>query len=537
MGHEDSAQDYTLTYTPQFEPYAHQRGATEAWGNRRNFALLMAMRTGKTKVTIDRWGTLAMAGECTDLCVIAPAGVYRTWEKDFNKHADKLLIAQTQVYTWSAKHQKSKIAKERWRHFMARKQPRILLMNIEALSSVKAAKEAVFEFVAQGKVMVAIDESTTIKNIESKRGEFVVDHIAPRAAWRVILCGLPTPRSPLDLYGQFAFLDKNILGYETFTAFEARYAEKYQICMLPQKVLIAKLKAITGPRFTIKGVGTVRPEDLAREHLLLELQARGMYVPTVPVIKGYRHEEELNAKIMAHSHRVLLKDCYDLPPKIYMPREVELTDEQERIYSELKQFATAELSEMEHVTATHVITRILRLHQVLCGHTKDEEGKVHYIPEKRTQEVLNVLEEYDGKAIIWCSYDEDVRKIAKAIEGAYGEGSVARFWGGNKESREHEEKRFLNDPFCRFEVATPSAGGKGRTWSNADLIVYYSSTNNLEHRAQSEERADEVNKMTRIACVDLIVPGTVDEKIIHALREKIDMSARITGDSWREWLI
>lgn len=518
--------------------FAHQAKALEAWGSKRAFALLMAMRTGKTKVVIDRWGQMAMNGECNDLMIIAPAGVYRTWMKALKDHADPALLAQVDIFLWSAKEMKSKNAKAKFEWFITpRDKPRILLINVEALSTIKAAKEAAVEFVSQRKCMVAVDESTTIKNIESKRGQFIIYEIAYRAAYRVILCGLPTPRSPLDLYGQFYFLDRNILGFDNFTAFEQRYAEKYQVCMLPMKALIARMTAIAGPRFMLPGIGMVKPGDLSREHLILELQARGMYIPMVPVLKGYRHEEELYEKIQPHSFRVLLNDCYDLPAKVYMRREVSLTAEQERIYNDLKTFATAELTAMEHVTATNVMTRVMRLHQILCGHTVDEEGNDHIIPENKTKEVLSILQEYDGKAVIWCSYDKDVRKVSEAITEEYGEGSVARFWGGNRNTREEEEKRFLNDPRCRFQVATPSAGGRGRTWSNADLLIYYSSTDNLEHRAQSEERADEMHKARPICCIDLIAPNTVEEKIIQSLKDKQVMAAKITGDNWREWLI
>ena len=79
--------------------------------------------------------------------------------------------------------------------------------------------------------------------------------------------------------------------------------------------------------------------------------------------------------------------------------------------------------------------------------------------------------------------------------------------------------------------------GRGRTWLVADLVVYYSNTNNLEHRSQSEERAQGVGKEQSVAYVDLVCKGTVDEKIIEALRAKIDLAATITGDDWQEWLI
>jgi SNF2 family DNA or RNA helicase len=71
----------------------------------------------------------------------------------------------------------------------------------------------------------------------------------------------------------------------------------------------------------------------------------------------------------------------------------------------------------------------------------------------------------------------------------------------------------------------------------AGLVVYYSNTNNLEHRDQSEERASGVGKTERVTVVDLITRGTVEEKIVASLRNKIDLAAAITGDEWREWII
>jgi hypothetical protein len=127
--------------------------------------------------------------------------------------------------------------------------------------------------------------------------------------------------------------------------------------------------------------------------------------------------------------------------------------------------------------------------------------------------------------------------VAAALKDKYGEGSVALFWGGNIREREGEDKRFKEDPKCRFMVATPGAGGRGRRWDVANLVVYYSSTNNLEHRDQSEERAKDMTKTDSTAYVDLIVPGSIDEKFIHALRRKIDLASVITGDAYREWLV
>lgn len=524
-------------YKPQREPWAHQRVAlSKLWGQP-SFALLMAMRTGKSKVTIDDFGRMELEGLAQDLLLIAPAGVYETWFKAFGEHASRDLLERAAVLLWRPGGG-PRAAKVLEAFLDDLSSPRVLIIDVEALSTVERARRACLKFLSPPfrRSVVVIDESTVIKNPESSRARFCVEQLKFKATYRRILSGLPTPRSPLDLYNQFAFLDRRILGFANYAAFEARYAEFERICLLPNAELARRLSRHVEV-IDIPGIGRLAPADLSRDHILRELEERGIYVQTIPRLRGYRNEGELAERIAPYSYRCLLSDCYDVPPKLYSFWDVELLPEQRRVYDELRTFATAELESMTHVTATHVMTRITKLHQVLCGHVKDEEGVVRSIPENRTAAVLQILETYDSKAIIWCSYDFNVNGLAEAIKKVYGDGSVARFWGGNRSTREKEERRFLEEPECRFMVATPAAGGRGRTWTVANLLIYFSNTNNLEHRSQSEERGDGNLKEDKIACIDLRARATVDDKIINALRQKIDMAARITGDHWREWVI
>lgn len=479
-----------MPYVSKRVPRVKQQEALTKIAGRTAFALLMQMRCGKTKVAIDDFGRLVDEGSAQDLVVIAPAGVYRTWEKAIEEdYPDPLPL----IHTWRSGSYGSQKARNLLRAFLDdRSGPRVLLINAEALSSVKAARECILEFMAQRDCVAVIDESTLAKNPSAERTKFLVRYVAPLAKYRRILSGLPTPRSPLDLYSQFEFLDPKILGFKSYYAFRSRFAVTQRMSF--------------GGR-------------------------------SVDVVVNYRDTDKLQALIQPHSFRVRLEDCYDLPPKIYTRREVPLTKDQERMYKEMVEFATAKISGEDFVTATAVITQILRLHQLLCGHTRDDAGQWHPIPERRTETLLDLLEEYDGKAIIWASYDADIQKISTALQKEYGEDSVARFWGGNRETREEEERKFLSSPSCRFIVATPAAGGRGRTWVNADLVVYYSSTNDLEHRSQSEERAQGVGKSNSVMYVDMIAPNTVEDKILHALRNKINMASVITGDNWKTWVV
>jgi hypothetical protein len=528
-----------MRYLPTHAPYIHQMEALKRLSNQRAFALLMAMRTGKTKVVLDDYGRLEADGKCGSALIIAPAGAYRTWETEIIEHVGPSLLRRLLTYTWSAS-AKSQAAQKIQDIFMANVvRPRIMMMNVEALSEVKRARELAVNFLSQTRdAMCVVDESTSIRGADSLRTKFIIDKLRPLATYRRIMSGLPSPNSPFDLWAQFYFLDPKILGHLTFKTFQHHYAEIQQVCMIPARVLREKLHKMVGAKpFNVPGMGLVNAHDLPHAMLIEEIARRGGYVPRVPVIKAYRNEEELAGLIAPHSYRVKLSDCYDLPPKIYSKREVALTEEQKRIYSEIKQYAFVELNELEHVTANHVLTRIVRLHQVLCGHVRDDSGTIQDLPENRTKQLLELLNEHTGKSIIWCSYDHDITRLTTALTKEFGEGSVARFWGGNRPTRENEERRFREDPTCMYMLATPGAGRFSRMWAVADLVVYYSNTPDLEHRSQSEERAQGLDKINSVLYVDLVVPGTVDEKIITALRAKINMAAVITGDSWQEWVV
>lgn len=458
----------------------------------------MDMGTGKTKVVLDEWGARVVAGDLDNLLVVAPAGSYMNWAveredepSEVTKHLDPDLRKRVLCYTWqSGKGITHRRAGDVFLGCTDR--PRVLVVNVEALSSVTAAIEMCATFLRQGRAMMAIDESTVIKTPSTVRTKKALA-LGQLAKARRIATGLITPRSPMDLFTQFQFLDWRILGFKSYYGFRARYA-------VTQKIMAGGRK--------------------------------------VEIEVAYRNLDELQAKIAPYSYRVLKEDCTDLDPKIYLPpRDVALTTEQLRIYKDIKRYATAALDGEAHVTATAVITQILRLHQLLLGHVVDEEGVIHDVAENRLRDMMALLEEHRGKAIIWIPYEHTLLKVAAELERVYGPGSVAKFWGGNRQSRGEDEHRFKTDPKCRWMCSTQGAGGRGNTWVVADLVIYYGNTPDLEQRSQSEDRPHRIGQTKPVTYLDFIARGTVEEKLLHALRKKINMATTITGENYREWLI
>ena len=143
----------------------------------------------------------------------------------------------------------------------------------------------------------------------------------------------------------------------------------------------------------------------------------------VQIVGSYQRLDELEEILKEFSYRVQKKDCLDLPKKIFINRTVELTPEQKSAYSTMKSAALAQLKG-KMATAPHVLTQLMRLHQITCGHLKSDDGEITNFKHNRIEELIDVIDEMEGKVIIWANYVHDIEQITKELEKEYGEGCV-----------------------------------------------------------------------------------------------------------------
>jgi SNF2 family DNA or RNA helicase len=368
---------------------------------------------------------------------------------------------------------------------------RILIMNIEAFSTEKGLSYA-RTFLRVTNAFMAIDESTTIKTPTAKRTKGIIK-VGRDARYRRIATGSPVTKSPLDLYSQCEFLGPDCLNASSYYAFQARYA------------------------------------------ILVE---RRMPTHTFKQIVGYRRLDELQEKLDAFAFRVTKEECLDLPDKVYTRRDVELTDEQRKAYDQMKFMALAQI-DGELMSTNNALTQLMRLHQIVCGHGKFDDGQEFDLPSNRITELMGCLSETNSKVIIWANYRKDIEKIKHAIQKEYGMTSVATYFGDTEaEERQNIVTRFQDpDDDLRFFVGNPRTGGYGLTLTAATVVIYYSNSFDLEVRLQSEDRAHRIGQTSKVTYIDLITPDTVDEHIVKALRNKINIASEVLGEDLKDWLI
>jgi SNF2 family DNA or RNA helicase len=190
------------------------------------------------------------------------------------------------------------------------------------------------------------------------------------------------------------------------------------------------------------------------------------------------------------------------------------------------------------VTSTMtVITQLMRLQQITCGHFVADDGSTQEIKNNRITELMDVLDEIEGKAIIWGHWQKDIQNMVDEIERVHGPGSVVSYYGLTpQDERQDNIRKFQSDPRCRFLVGTPSTGGYGITLTAANTVIYYSNGYDLEKRLQSEDRAHRIGQKKNVTYIDIIAEKTVDEKIQKSLRKKINIASEVLGEELRAWI-
>lgn len=436
------------------------------------------MGTGKTKVLLDTASWLFLNQEIDGLLIVSDKGSYLNWPMtEIPKHFDPSIPVR--IGLW-----KSRGSSENDRKLAKLLIPQddvfdIACVNVEALS-LRRGYEWAKKFLECHHSMMIVDESTSIKNPKSLRSKSC-HSLGLLAEYRRIATGTPVTQGPLDVFSQCQFLKPGILGHSSYTSFRYKYAIMREVKMGTRRFM---------------------------------------------TVSGYCNLDELNLKLQPFTSRITKDECLDLPDKIYETQFIELSPDQLAIYRQLRDEAVV-LLKSGMLSSTSAITTIEKLHQICCGHVRDDEGNVTDIENGRIASLIELTENIASKTIIWAHYQRDVELIMAALaETNRDSGLFAVHYYGKTTSDERISavQAFMTNPKCRWFVGSPATGGKGLTLTAAHHVIYYSCSYNLEHRLQSEDRAHRIGQTKHVTYIDLTTVGTIEQKILKALKAKKDLA-------------
>lgn len=461
----------------KIQPWKHQLDAIQRAKTIPNFALFFEQGCGKTAALINilrqKYET---AGIIKPTLILCPLIVVENWRREFLAHSkipDERIIPLT--------------GPQGNRRFQFLR-PLTVGRDLIAVTNYEAMQmEGLFADIMEWKPeILVLDESHKCKDIQAKRTKKVIK-ISDQAEHKYLLSGTPILNSPMDLFSQFRILDGGATFTSNFFVFRSMY-------------------------FVDKNRGAGKQN----------------YFPNWVPQRGSL--EKINTAISPVSMRVTKAQCLDLPPLVKQVLHVEMSEDQARMYKEMKEDFITYLKGKACV-ATMAMTKALRLMQIVSGYVKLEDETQVSIKDTPRMAVLRELLEsiaHEHKVIVWAVFKENyvqIRKVCESLKLGYVEltGDTAP---GNRQAA---VDAFHSQARVRVLIGHPGSGGIGVNLTAASYCIFFSRNFSLENDLQAEARnhrgGSEIHdKITRI---DLVAPKTIDELVMKSLANKEKISEGI----------
>ena len=419
-------------------------------------------------------------GKVERLLIVAPTSVVAVWPKELQEYAKFKYTCKTLL---GEKKQRIKQIDDLLKFpFKALK---VAVINYESTWRPEIL-EKLKEFDAD---MVIADESQRIKTYDAAQSK-AMHELGDQARYKLILSGTPVQTAAIDIWSQYRFLDKTVFG-DNFFKFRGRYA-------------------IMG------GYGNKK-------------------------IVGYKDLEGLIKKEHSIAFRVTKDEALDLPEQTFETRKIQFNQKEKNLYERIKKDSYAELGGGGHITATTVLTRLLRLQQLAGGFlVQDDAQKPQLVSRAKLDALGDIIEDYvigsGKKLVIFARFIAEVKAIMELADKVLPKElkQVAIYGDIKKEDRGDIVKQFQEDPKTVLFIGQIDTAGTGITLTAADTCVYYSKNFNYATYSQSLSRIHRIGQRNCCTYIDLEIEGTIDELISKALSRKEDM-AKTVVDNWRDF--
>lgn len=440
------------------------------------FGLLFEMGCGKTITAIAIMGAGYNQKKVHKVLIVAPTSVCPVWANELEAYAD--FPCRTAILLGEKKKRLKQI-QELKGDFSA---CLVAIINYESVW-----REEIFQALKQWRPdFIIADESQRIKNARAKQSKAMYE-LGDLAKYKLILTGTPISNHPLDLFGQYRFLDRTVFGGRFY-----RFRERYAI------------------------MGGFQNKEVVQ----------------------YQNLDELTKKAYGIAFRITKEDALDLPEQVFINRFVSFSKKEETIYKKLCKQNIAELENGATISAPTVLTKLLRLQQFTGGFLpSDDDPTPELVFRGKLQALKEMLEDYvmeeKKKIVIFCRFRAEIDLIEKQLKH-YQIPSIRIDGNVAMQERDSRVQAFQEDPAIMAAVLQISTAGVGITLTAAELCVYYSTTFSYTDYAQSLSRIHRIGQRNVCTYIHLIVQGTIDETILYALKKKQSIANLVIDKGWKQ---
>lgn len=477
---------------PRLKLFKHQKKALRILSKEDKYALFMEQGTGKTLVIIKHIEALVKKGLTGRIIVFCPDAVVDSWASEIEDH----LGCDYDLFIYRGKKQRRK---KMIKQIISCKKDKIQIVILNYDKSRNDKKD----LKKLKPVMAVADESQKIKNQKAKQTKAVI-FITRACDYRYILSGTPISKGNEDIFGQFLFMNSELLG------------TKYK--------------------------------DFEDEYLI-----KGGYMGHN--IIGYKNEDQLRAIIKANSFRVKKRDCLDLPPmtevrlycdlspkakKVYNQLDKELIAEVEGLYTSLPRkelkaicrkhkikydkkasyltlltLAASKGGKKYEIALDSTLVKIGKLQQITGGFLKTEEG-VLLLDQGKLNLTKELVNDQQRPVVIFCKYLAELNTLSKEFKQ---QGKKVLVISGKVKDKGKVVKKFQTGKYDIIIVQI-SSGSSGITLTKADTAIFYSWGHKYDEFDQAKARIDRAGQKNPMTCYLLIARDTIDETILKVLEER-----------------
>lgn len=488
-------EDFPCDYPFKTIPRDYQKKGLDYTYSLKNCALHMATGSGKSKTVIDKLSCHYLEGKIKNVLIVCPCSVRHVWITQFKTHCPVDYILEIANI-------KSRKEEDVINIFISNRtdKMKVLVVGVESLQLSNSKPVKLCEkYLDDTNMAIVVDEAHDIKNHAASRS-INLFKMSRKASYRITMTGTPVSQSILDLYGMFNFLDPNIIGIGDYWSFRNRYAE---------------------------------------------MQEKKVRDRTIKIVIGYKKIDELMDIIRPFTYQVTKEEAAkEIPDKVYLSRYITMGKDQKKAYKDLKKdrMTTFPDSTDATVIVNHVLAAYTALQQITGGHVVYNTDKYNnkgvaireilplVFPAKNPKvlEIKSIIDgiEDDEQVIIWAKYRHEVFMLEQELMNYktdnFKQGAIS-FLDTSPSDKSRIEKD-MNNKDIRYFISTPNSGATGLTMNTVAYVFYYSNSQRLLFREQSEDRNHRIGQYRKVTYFDIIAENTVDEKILDSLSSKKDLS-------------